>query len=386
LAFSRRRYRVDEAHALGKGGLIFLHHSPLTCTTHWELFGTNARACRVRHGRSAVSNNGCVALGLRRSAHSGAFYLAHAFFVRRTQREQCAMESFALSKDDDTKVRIACIQMQPVIGRVEDNVMHSVSLIERAVERGAELIVLPELSNSGYMFNSREEAFALSEPIPDGPTVKAWSEIASRHKLHLVAGICERDGAKLFNSAVLIGPNGYIGTFRKVHLWNEENLYFEPGDLGFPVYHTAIGRIGMAICYDGWFPETYRLAALQGADIVCVPTNWVPIPGQAPGREAMANILAMAAAHSNSIYIACADRVGTERGQPFEGQSLIVGHTGWPVAGPASRDKEEIVIADVALGEARRARNWNAFNQVLRDRRSDLYDEMLGSDVKRGWY
>jgi len=296
------------------------------------------------------------------------------------------MESFALSKDDDTKVRIACIQMQPVIGRVEDNVRHSISLIERAVERGAELIVLPELSNSGYMFNSREEAFALSEAIPDGPTVKAWSEIASRHTLHLVAGICERDGAKLFNSAVLIGPNGYIGTFRKVHLWNEENLYFEPGDLGFPVYHTAIGRIGMAICYDGWFPETYRLAALQGADIVCVPTNWVPIPGQAAGREAMANILAMAAAHSNSIYIACADRVGTERGQPFEGQSLIVGHTGWPVAGPASRDKEEIVIADVALGEARRARNWNAFNQVLRDRRSDLYDEMLGSDVKRGWY
>jgi len=291
-----------------------------------------------------------------------------------------------LSKDDDTKVRIACIQMQPVIGKVEGNVAHSIGLINRAVEQGAELVVLPELSNTGYMFKSREEAFALSEPIPDGPTVKAWSEAAARHKLHLVAGICERDGSKLFNSAVLIGPNGTIGTFRKVHLWNEENLYFEPCNLGFPVYHTAIGRIGMAICYDGWFPETYRLAALQGADIVCVPTNWVPIPGQAPGREAMANILAMAAAHSNSIYVACADRVGTERGQPFEGQSLIVGHTGWPVAGPASRDKEEIVIADVALGEARRARNWNAFNKVLRDRRSDLYDEMLGSDIKRGWY
>ena len=296
------------------------------------------------------------------------------------------MESRALPTDDETKVRIACIQMQPVIGKVEDNVAHSLGLINRAVERGAKLVVLPELSNTGYMFQSREEAFALSEPIPDGPTVKAWSEIAAKHKLHLVAGICERDGNKLFNSAVLIGPSGYIGTFRKVHLWNEENLYFEPGDLGFPVFHTAIGRIGMAICYDGWFPETYRLAALQGADIVCVPTNWVPIPGQAPGREAMANILAMAAAHSNSIYIACADRVGTERGQPFEGQSLIVGHTGWPVAGPASRDKEEILIADVALGEARRARNWNAFNQVLRDRRSDLYDEMLGSDIKRGWY
>ncbi len=296
------------------------------------------------------------------------------------------MASRDLSADHETKVRIACIQMQPAIGKVEDNVAHSIGLIKRAVELGAKLVVLPELSNTGYMFQSREEAFALSEPIPNGPTVKAWSEIAAKHRLHLVAGICERDGNRLFNSAVLIGPSGYIGTFRKVHLWNEENLYFEPGDLGFPVFHTAIGRIGMAICYDGWFPETYRLAALQGADIVCVPTNWVPIPGQAEGREAMANILAMAAAHSNSIYIACADRVGTERGQLFEGQSLIVGHTGWPVAGPASRDKEEILTADVALGEARRARNWNAFNQVLRDRRSDLYDEMLGSDIKRGWY
>jgi N-carbamoylputrescine amidase len=296
------------------------------------------------------------------------------------------MDSSGSTTSDEAKVKVACIQMQPAIGKVEANLAHGIGLINRAAELGAKLIVLPELSNTGYMFQSREEAFALSEPIPHGRTVGAWSAIASKHNLHLVAGMCERDGAKLFNSAVLIGPNGYIGTFRKVHLWNEENLYFEPGDLGFPVFHTAIGRIGMAICYDGWFPETYRLAALQGADIVCVPTNWVPIPGQAPGREAMANILAMAAAHSNSIYIACADRVGTERGQPFEGQSLIVGHTGWPVAGPASRDREEILVADVALGEARRARNWNAFNQVLRDRRSDLYDEMLGSSIKRGWY
>jgi N-carbamoylputrescine amidase len=296
------------------------------------------------------------------------------------------MDTFATTTLDETRVKIACIQMEPAIGKVETNVVHGVGLINRAAEHGAKLVVLPELCNTGYAFQSREEAFAVAEPVPDGPTVRAWSEVAAKHKLHLVAGICERDGPKLFNSAVLIGPSGYVGTFRKVHLWNEENLYFEPGDLGFPVFHTAIGRIGMAICYDGWFPETFRLAALQGADIVCVPTNWVPIPGQSEGREAMANILAMAAAHSNSIYIACADRVGTERGQSFEGQSLIVSFTGWPVAGPASRDKEEILVAEVALGEARRARNWNAFNQVLRDRRSDLYDEMLGSDIKRGWY
>jgi predicted amidohydrolase len=281
---------------------------------------------------------------------------------------------------------VACVQMQPRFGDVAGNLAYSVELIEQAAARGANLVVLPELANTGYVFKSRQEAFQLAEEIPAGPTVAAWSACAALVYLHLVCGITERQGAKLYNSAVVIGPSGYIGTYRKVHLWNEENLYFEPGDLGFPVFHTPIGRIGVAICYDGWFPETYRLLALQGADIVCVPTNWVPIPGQAEGREAMANILAMAAAHSNSLFIACADRVGTERGQPFEGQSLIVSYSGWPVAGPASRDKEEIVMAEVDLGEARRRRNWNAFNQVLRDRRADIYDEMLGSGLTRGWY
>jgi N-carbamoylputrescine amidase len=283
-------------------------------------------------------------------------------------------------------VRLACIQMRPGFGEVASNVAKSVHLVERAANQGANLVVLPELCNSGYVFANREEAFAVAEEIPTGPTVTAWTECAARHRLHLVAGICERSGTKLYNSAVVIGPQGYVGTFRKVHLWNEEALYFEPGDLGFPVFHTPIGRIGVAICYDGWFPETYRLCALQGADIVCVPTNWVPIPGQAEGRQAMANILAMAAAHSNSMFIACADRVGVERGQSFEGQSVIVSYTGWPVAGPASRDSEEIILAEIDLSEARRKRNWNAFNQVLRDRRTDVYNEMLGSGAKPGWY
>lgn len=286
----------------------------------------------------------------------------------------------------DGMIGVSCIQMHPAIGDVAGNVARSVALIEKAAARGADLVVLPELANSGYMFASRREAFALAESIPDGPTTRAWIDAAARHQLHIVAGICERAGTRLYNSAVVIGPDGHIGTFRKVHLWNEELLHFESGDLGFPVFDTRLGRIGVGICYDCWFPETFRLAALQGADIVCVPTNWVPIPGQAEGREAMANILVMAAAHSNSIFIACADRVGTERGQPFEGQSLIVAHTGWPVAGPASREDEEILVARVNLGEARRQRSWNAFNQVLRDRRSDVYGEMLGSSIKPGWY
>ncbi|WP_245884284.1 nitrilase family protein [Hartmannibacter diazotrophicus] len=276
--------------------------------------------------------------------------------------------------------------MEPKVGDRDGNIAKSLELIEAAADQGAKLIVLPELCSSGYVFETREEAFSLAEPVPGGPATNAWAEVAARRGLHIVAGVCERDGDVLYNSAALVGPKGHIGTFRKVHLWAAENLFFDPGNVGFPVFATELGRIGMAICYDSWFPETFRLQALQGADIVCVPTNWVPIPGQAPGREAMATILHMAAAHSNSLFIACADRIGTERGQPFEGQSLIVSSTGWPVAGPASRDTQEILVATVNLSDARRKRNWNAFNQVLRDRRTDVYDEMLGANLKRGWY
>lgn len=287
---------------------------------------------------------------------------------------------------DEAAVRIACVQMEPIVGEKDRNVRRSIEMIEEAAGKGATLVVLPELCNSGYVFDTREEAFALSEEIPAGPTCQAWAGIASKHGLHIVAGIDERDGDALYNSSVVIGPHGYVGTFRKVHLWNKENLFFEPGNLGFPVFKTPIGRIGTFICYDGWFPESYRLCALQGADIVCVPTNWVPIPGQDENREAMANILAMAAAHSNSLFVAAADRIGTERQQPFIGQSIIVSYTGWPVSGPASPDKEEIIYADVNLSDARRKRNWNEYNQVLRDRRTDLYNEMLGASSAPGWY
>jgi N-carbamoylputrescine amidase len=216
--------------------------------------------------------------------------------------------------------------------------------------------------------------------------VRAWAEAARSHGLYIVAGIAELADQALFNSAVVVGPEGFVGVYRKNHLWGEENLFFEPGNLGVPVFRTPIGRIACAICYDIWFPEVFRLAALQGADILCVPTNWVPMAEQPADLPVMANVLAMGGAHSNSIFVAAADRVGIEREQPFIGNSLIVSCTGWPLAGPASRDGEEILVADLNLSDARRKRNWNAFNQVLRDRRTDVYDEMLGAASKPGWY
>jgi len=286
----------------------------------------------------------------------------------------------------ESSLRVACLQMEPRVGEKERNVARSLELIARAAEAGAQLAVLPELCNSGYVFETRDEAFALAEPIPDGSTVKTWMSAATKYGMVLVAGIAERDGDNLYNAAVVVGPKGYIGTYRKNHLWGAENLFFEPGNLGIPVFHIGSGRIACAICYDIWFPETFRLAALQGADLLCVATNWVPMPQQPGNLPVMANILAMGGAHSNSMFVAAADRVGTERGQPFLGNSIIVSHTGWPLAGPASSDREEMIVADMNLSDARRKRSLNDFNQLLRDRRIDVYDELLGADVKRGWY
>ena len=278
-------------------------------------------------------------------------------------------------------IKVASIQMEPRIGQKKDNLARSLQMIETAAAEGAVLIVLPELSNTGYIFKSREEAFEMAESLVDGETVQAWMAIASRLNIHLVAGITERDGARLFNSAVVIGPTGLLGTYRKLHLWENEHLFFEPGDLGLPVFDTPLGRIGVVICYDGWFPEVYRLLAMKGVDIVCVPTNWVPMDGETPGNIAMANILTMAAAKTNGLSIICADRVGTERDQEFIGQSIIVASNGFTIAGPASRENEEILYASINIKQSRIGRSLNVFNHVLRDRRDDIYDPMLGT----GW-
>jgi len=168
-----------------------------------------------------------------------------------------------------------------------------------------------------------------------------------------------------------------------MHLWFEEKLFFEPGDLGLPVFTTLFGTIGMCICYDLWFPECLRLLAVQGADLICAPTNWVPMPAEPPpGEYPMAVHLCMAAAHSNAIYLAAADRVGTERQQPFVGHSVIAGPQGWPVAGPASGEREEIIYAECNLAEARRMKTVNDLNIIMRDRRTDFYDSALGTDLR----
>lgn len=280
-----------------------------------------------------------------------------------------------LKTDETETVTIACIQFEPIIGAVEENLAAIEARVRTAAAQGARLIVLPELADSGYVFDSSEELAALAQPIPEGRSARKLCALAQELGVYLVAGLAEAANEAFYNAAIFCGPEGYIGTYRKLHLWNRENLFFAKGNLGLPVFDTPLGRIGIAICYDGWFPETFRQLAMQGAEVVCVPTNWVPMPDQPAEAEAMSNILHKAAAHSNGIFIACADRVGTERGQPFIGQSLIIDATGWPLAGPASRTGEEILYATIMPKAVPQKRKLNAFNDIFGDRRRDVYGD-----------
>ncbi|PIB60784.1 nitrilase family protein [Pseudomonas sp. 2822-17] len=279
-------------------------------------------------------------------------------------------------------VRVAIVQFDPQVGidHRRANLRLSLELAAQAANGGAKLIVLPELSNCGYFFADRQDAFAHAEAVPGGPSVKAWVDFACKHQVYLVAGLNEVDEMQLFNTAVLLGPNGMIGKYRKAHLWNLEKLWFTPGNTGFPVFDTPIGRIGMLICWDIWFPEVPRILGQQGADIICSLNNWVwtPPPLFDEAGKCMASYLTMTAAHVNNVFIAAASRIGQERDARYLGCSLVAGTNGWPIGKVASADQQEVLFADVDLSRARSAPIWNNLNDLQRDRRADLYDQMLG--------
>ncbi|GAA3732677.1 nitrilase family protein [Salinactinospora qingdaonensis] len=270
-------------------------------------------------------------------------------------------------------VTVAALQTEPVLGDNAGNLERALAMMEEAVASGARLLVLPEAAVSGYVFTGPEHARAHAEQVPGGPACRAWAELCARHGVWVVAGVIERAGDALYNSAVLLGPDGLVGRYRKVHLWNDEKRIYRPGDLGFPVYETELGRVAMLICYDLWFPESFRACALGGADVVCAPSNWVPVPEQPAGQVVMANLMCMTGAHSNKLAVAAAGRSGVERGQPFIGSSVIVGRDGWPLAGPASTEGTGVTLAELDLIATRPDPSAASFNDPLGDRRPEVY-------------
>jgi predicted amidohydrolase len=268
-------------------------------------------------------------------------------------------------------VRVACQQIAPTVGDPAGNSRLTREAVAEAIAVGARLVLLPELSTSGYVFESADEARACAEPA-DGPALNGWAEEAARGDAVVVGGFCElgEDG-KLYNSAAVVDGNGILAVYRKIHLWDREKLFFEPGSEPAPVIDTRVGRIGVCVCYDLNFPEVARGLALGGADIVAVPTNWPRFP-RPEGERPIEVAMAMATAHLSHVFLAACDRCGPERGVEWTGGSVVCDEWGWLLAGPVEGYGRGLLLADCDLGRAR-DKAWNERNDVFGDRRPELY-------------
>ena len=240
---------------------------------------------------------------------------------------------------------VAVAQMQPRLGENERNLDAGLARLEEAVAAGAELVVLPECAIPGYMFGSLEEAMPFAEEIP-GPTTEALEAACHRLNAHVVCGLLERDGDVLYNAAVLVGRDGFIGSYRKTHLpFLGVDRFTTPGE-ELSVFDTPLGRIGLEICYDLRFPEVTRTLALRGADIVAHPTNF-PM-----AAKVQTEVITLARAAENRVYLLTANRVGKERWGEFCGWSQIVDPFGKRLA-EADETEEVLLVADIDLEKAR---------------------------------
>ncbi len=261
-------------------------------------------------------------------------------------------------------MRVGFYQFAPAFGEVKRNLDAVATRLEQV---RCDLMVLPELFATGYQFLTREEVEALAESVPDGPTTTRLCEIAEHRTMHLVAGLPERHGGRCYNSAVLVGPSGFLGVYRKTHLFYEETVFFSPGETGFPVWDIGSVKLGLLICFDWLYPESARTLALKGADILCHPSNLV-LP-HCP--DAM-----VTRCLENRVFSVTANRIGfEERGGKerltFIGSSEIVSPRG-RVLHRAAGDQEDLTVLEIDPTEARK-KMINPYNDLLQDRRPHLY-------------
>ncbi len=263
-------------------------------------------------------------------------------------------------------MKIGYIQFKPIFGKKEKNLERILGFLKEGSKREADLLVLPELCNVGYVFKSKAEAEALSEEIPEGKTTKALSRSAEEGNLCIVAGLCEKSGGKLYNSSVLVGADGSIAVYRKAHLFDTEKFWFSEGNTPFEVHDISKARIGMMICFDWFFPEAIRVLALKSAQIVCHPSNLV-LP--------YCQKSLLGAAVQNRVFIVTANRVGIERGTKFTGMSQIVSPS-MEVLARSNRTREEIRIVEIDPKDADN-KKITGHNDLWDDRRTDLYRDLL---------
>jgi predicted amidohydrolase len=262
-----------------------------------------------------------------------------------------------------TGMRIGFCQFAPRFGDTEGNLEHVASALRRT---RAELLVAPELALSGYLFGSRREVERLAEPLP-GPATETLQRAARASGCHLVIGLAERAGRRLFNSAALIGPQGLLGRYRKLHLFAEEKLYFAPGDSGFPLFEVEGVKVGLLVCFDHMFPEAARTLALAGAQLICHPSNLVlPEYGQLTTRVRSIE---------NRVFWVLANRHGREerhgRSLRYTGCSQITASDGRILArAEAEADAVQVVEIDPAEAVNKKV---TPYNDLFGDRRPEAY-------------
>lgn len=261
-------------------------------------------------------------------------------------------------------MKAAFYQFAPAFGKKEENITKVISAVKDA---DLELLVLPEFFATGYQFVSANEVTELSEPIPDGSTTNALLDLSREKGIYIVAGLPERAGDIFYNSAVFTGPEGLIGVYRKTHLFFEEKQYFAPGDGGFKVWDTPIGKIGIMICFDWFFPESARSLAILGAEVIAHPSNLVlPFcPDAMPVR-----------CLENRVYAITANRTGTEERKEgealtFIGKSEIVSPKA-EILVRAGETEDALMIVDIDPSAAS-DKKLNPYNDILADRRPDKY-------------
>jgi predicted amidohydrolase len=268
-------------------------------------------------------------------------------------------------------MRIAGVQMDVVLEDVAGNVRRMAEKLRETSAAGAKLTIFPECSVTGYCFTSADEARKFAEPIP-GASTRAIQAACREASAYAVIGMIEADGPRMFNAAVLIGPDGVVGSYRKVHLpYLGLDMFTTPGDRPFAVHEIDGVRVGLNICYDSSFPEAARCLAILGADLIALPTNWPP------GAECLACSGISTRAMENAIYYAAVNRVGEERGFRFIGRSSICGPDGSQLAATTGSDAE-ILYADIDVARSRRKRIVRVPDKHEIDRLADRRPEMYG--------
>lgn len=263
----------------------------------------------------------------------------------------------------------------------DENRSHSLDAARQLFDEGAELVVLPELIVPGYEID-RDYLEELAEPV-DGPTVQAWTGAAARADAYLAGGFCERSGSAIYNSAVIVGRDGILLHYRKLHLFGAEKHVFMPGDLGLPIADLSFGRVGLCICYDLRFVETARILALRGVELICVPTAWVAgfdterhdAEGYCPQARG-----ALLQANLDQVYIACASQAQTCRDNQFLGSSVLCDPYGRALIGPLGHDRQELAVERVDLDTASRAQTRSGGVAPGADRRPDVYRLEIGDE------